>query len=504
MKPRFIPSLLLAAGLLTPPLRAQDAAERVREIERKVLQQQYQKGIDTLVASKGEAGRDPEIVGKRVKWLALVSTQIKADGHAAAAPREDVMSAGKLNELAWDMITSPDAGARHPEIALRLADIALELGGRNDELRPGILDTKARALFLSGKREEAIAEQEKAVAAAIWAKQRSEFEATLAFYKTDPEEFKAAVAKLEGEVADKRKLLGEIIRAEGIIRDGAQGAPEERAEPTAEEKAKAGISAQKFLDAKKALEAAQQQLDDLKRGGLARKDRHGKLPEISPPAVAPEVVAEATGTTYLLEKLKTIVIPEVEFQDTSLEEAVDFLRQQSKDLDVRELDPARKGVNFVILGVAAKTAPAAGGPGESPASPRIKELRLKNVPLFEALKYVCTSTRYRFKVDEFAVTLVSQDVAGDLFNRVFKVPANFGSPLVSIQDLLKACTVNFGEGASAVLSPDGMLTVRNTHIEIDKIEQLVQIAIDADERARKQAPAVAEPEALTPPAKGER
>ena len=48
------------------------------------------------------------------------------------------------------------------------------------------------------------------------------------------------------------------------------------------------------------------------------------------------------------EAAQSIVIPVVDFEDTSVEEAIDFLRQRSIELDTLELDPTRKGINFVI------------------------------------------------------------------------------------------------------------------------------------------------------------
>lgn len=128
-------------------------------------------------------------------------------------------------------------------------------------------------------------------------------------------------------------------------------------------------------------------------------------------------------------------------------------------------------------------------------SPRIKDLNLRNIPLSEALKYICEATGYRYKVDDYAITLVSPNAKEDFFNRTFKVPDDFGSTLVPIDELLKLCGVKFDEGASAKLMPDGILIVRNTPTELDKIEQLIEA--DQAARARRNAPAGGAPG--TPP-----
>lgn len=223
----------------------------------------------------------------------------------------------------------------------------------------------------------------------------------------------------------------------------------------------------------------------------------------------------AGGTTYILEKLRDITIPVIDFEDTSVEEAIDFLRLRSRELDTKETDPSRKGINFVIRkprsggsGDAALDADAAGGLGATadPGSLRIRELRLRNVPLAEALKYICEQTKLRYKVDEYAVTLVpATETDEDLFNRTFRVPPDFLAklggggaggegaaeadpfesggdgaagarikPRANETDLLKENGVKFPEGASAkFFAGNSTLLVRNTPTNLDLIEGIV-------------------------------
>ena len=221
-----------------------------------------------------------------------------------------------------------------------------------------------------------------------------------------------------------------------------------------------------------------------------------------------------TGATYILAKLKSIIIPVISFEDTSVEEAIDFLRARSIELDTQELDPARKGINFVIRkprsgGDATIDAAAEGatlGGGTDPGSLRIRELNLRNVPLSEALRYICDQTKLRYKVDDFAVTLVpATETDEDLFTRSFQVPPDFLSllgggsdggadagaddpfaadagggtgatlaPRKSETELLTANGVKFPEGASAkFFSGSSTLLVRNTPTNLDLIESIV-------------------------------
>jgi beta-lactamase regulating signal transducer with metallopeptidase domain len=131
--------------------------------------------------------------------------------------------------------------------------------------------------------------------------------------------------------------------------------------------------------------------------------------------ISSEVTAVAPGAAIITKKLDQIIIPKIVFEDTTLEEAIDFLRLRAVELDVAEKDPEKKGINIVIRrprpakeegdGVAPEAA--------DPGALRINELRLVNVPLGIVLKYVCDATEMAYKVDDFAVTIVPIAEAGE-------------------------------------------------------------------------------------------
>ena len=247
--------------------------------------------------------------------------------------------------------------------------------------------------------------------------------------------------------------------------------------------------------------------------------------ELSVPAEAP--IADqsnfgnenvSTGVAYITEKLKSIIIPKIDFTDSTVEEAIDLLRMRSVELDTTELDPARKGVNFVIRRPRPAASAPAGDAGlpagadevlplaaADPGALPIRELRVRNVPLAVVLKYICDQTKLRTKVDDFAVTLVPLTEGGeDNFTRTFRVPPDFNTALETsgggseggdvaadpfaetktgaatltarkpILELLKVNGISFGDGTSATLSSSGVLLVTNTPTELDKLEQLVQ------------------------------
>ncbi|MCW1886141.1 type II and III secretion system protein [Luteolibacter flavescens] len=248
---------------------------------------------------------------------------------------------------------------------------------------------------------------------------------------------------------------------------------------------------------------------------LAEVDRAWEL--AVPPIVNEDLITPgggndaSLGSVSITAKLRRIIIPVIDFDNTSVEEAIDFLRVRAVEFDTSELDPAKKGINFVIRkpradgGAAAAEGDATAGLGaaQDPGALRIDQLSLRNMPLSEVLRYICEKTRLRYKVDDYAVTLVpASETSEDLINRTFTVPPNFLSLLGegaggggggggsddpfadsgsggttlpvrrTIGELLKQNGVTDAAGSSASLT-GSRLVVRNTPTNIDLIESLV-------------------------------
>ena len=94
------------------------------------------------------------------------------------------------------------------------------------------------------------------------------------------------------------------------------------------------------------------------------------------------------NTNFSLDqKLKDIFLS-LDFNNATIEEATNFLSIESK-----RLDPDKKGVNFIIQPEASSTA--------KPVS-----VTLNNVPLGEALRYVCQLANVKYKVQDYAISIV--------------------------------------------------------------------------------------------------
>jgi len=226
-----------------------------------------------------------------------------------------------------------------------------------------------------------------------------------------------------------------------------------------------------------------------------------------------ELLETENPALYLRRKLQRIQLETVEFTaDTTVRQAINFLRLRARELDKDELDPARRGLNFVFRDRGVKDGGAAGleepeddggGFGDSNKIENIKlgELNLRNVPLEEALKQICQKTGLRYKVENYSVVLLRATDVDDseMYTRTFRVPPDFkslikddtaggggggGDPFEegggavaekSIQELLSKSGIPFPEGSSAIFSrARSVLTVRNTANNLDIIENLVE------------------------------
>src|SRR5437667_2115142 len=167
-----------------------------------------------------------------------------------------------------------------------------------------------------------------------------------------------------------------------------------------------------------------------------------------------------SDTARINNKLNTIIIPRVEFQDASIREAIDFLRQQAAANDTSP--EGEKGVNIVVgsrrLGeispsvapaVAAPPPAAAGSPGAeaptaTPARPAAEAppvvaapenaritISLNQIPLGEALRYIANQAALKVKVEPHAVLLIPlTEQSDELITKTYQVPAEFfGGPL---------------------------------------------------------------------------
>lgn len=201
-------------------------------------------------------------------------------------------------------------------------------------------------------------------------------------------------------------------------------------------------------------------------------------PSIDPsgPATAPAAGSTAALTSTIEEKLRSIVIPRIVFEDAPLEEAIEFLRLKSKELDTSTKDRHARGVNFIL---------------HLTEEMRRKKVTfdLTDVPLGVAVQALSRHAAVGRRVEPFAV-IISDAVtdANTLYTKVFRVPPDFLnlaggalvetgalSPKPTAIDILKRAGIDFPEMSSAFFNPaTSTLTVRNTVNALDQVEQFAK------------------------------
>lgn len=209
------------------------------------------------------------------------------------------------------------------------------------------------------------------------------------------------------------------------------------------------------------------------------------------------------GSMRLERKMKDIIIPSLEFNGATLAEVVEFLSQKSQELDASEVDPLRRGINIVIDSSGMVE-------GSNPALLPLS-VKLANVPLGVALKYVAQQVGMDYRIDNVAVSVVSPLAAGSgaLVSRRYIVPPGFISgggggaaagaagpadpfadpagdgagaivERITARKFLEDQGVLFGPGASAsYIAATSSLVVRNTDEQLITIDNIVQSARDS-------------------------
>jgi len=215
---------------------------------------------------------------------------------------------------------------------------------------------------------------------------------------------------------------------------------------------------------------------------------------------------ESDRSVQIQRKLRTIIIPTFDVENTTLTAAITRLGTAIRDNDP-EPDEKNKGLSFVIRR-SEVPGTADGGTIEAPPI-RIGQLSLKNVPAEEVLKQLCALSNplMRYKVEDFVVAVVeaSDEPGQDVFNRSYTVPPDFLSrigesggdapaptgdifedggqasdPGNNDGDKLKATIagmgINFSNSKATVrfVRATSTLFITNTAVELDKMEAIIE------------------------------
>lgn len=112
----------------------------------------------------------------------------------------------------------------------------------------------------------------------------------------------------------------------------------------------------------------------------------------------------APGISPVQRKLQSLILPVIDFEDTTVEEAVDFLRQRSAELDPMAEDRhLHRGVSFVVRKPARETSPQ--GEEEPPLLDTSKEyasiritLSERNISVWDALQRIASHAQLKIEI----------------------------------------------------------------------------------------------------------
>ena len=181
--------------------------------------------------------------------------------------------------------------------------------------------------------------------------------------------------------------------------------------------------------------------------------------------VKPKAPAEANdkaekfrspGQIAIDRKLDTIIVPQVDFENTTFEEGIDFIRLRSAELDRQEAKPELKGVNIVLLVPSEKS--------NTTLNLEKITLRRKDITMREFMEDICRLAGMEFRVDDNSLIVYPPGAPAGLERRGPAVKpegasADFASkliiPRIKFEDVTLKEAVDFLNRSAKELTKEG-------------------------------------------------
>lgn len=129
----------------------------------------------------------------------------------------------------------------------------------------------------------------------------------------------------------------------------------------------------------------------------ATKAQEPAKPKAPAEAKGKAAAPRTLGQIAIDHKLDTIIVPQVDFENTRLVEGIEFIRLRSVELDREEQKPHLKGINFVLLLPPAES--------NKPFNLDRITFQKRNLTIREFVVEICQLAGMEFRVDDNALTI---------------------------------------------------------------------------------------------------
>lgn len=152
-----------------------------------------------------------------------------------------------------------------------------------------------------------------------------------------------------------------------------------------------------------------------------------------------------SGDGALEEKVQKIIFPVVQFKDATIEQALEYVRVKSRDLDTITQAPNAKGVSIVLRGGALTDTIS---------------LDLKDAPLIDVVRYCAERVGLQYRVEQHAVVLAAS------FEEKPAPPAATPPPVLGNADKIVFPTVQFSK--ASILAATEYFRVKSRELDPEK------------------------------------
>ena len=175
---------------------------------------------------------------------------------------------------------------------------------------------------------------------------------------------------------------------------------------------------------------------------------------------------QVSGAIMIEDKLRKLIVPEINLEDVPFEDAIVWFRQQSMELD-KQIDPAGRGVNFILRASDRREA--------------LISIRLKSIPMWDALQYVCEMANVAVHIEPFAVMLQPPAEDDKIRSKTFMIDKEIfteeleRSGTSNARAWLESMGVFFHDGRGALFVPNpARILARNDQWNLKIAEKIIR------------------------------